>query len=441
MKACTKTAWIFCLYVGVVNAAWSLPSPVSATDGSVCNPQVGMDSDGNAVAVWVNFGETNWSILSSTKLRDGCWQNPSTILSAQDRIPSDPQLAVDPSGNAVALWVEEDSVIHTSERSYGGDWVEDPATISLSGFPWSFSQFPRVIVDADGNAAAVWKMFNEKNFLILASMRPCGYVWQTIPDAISDSSHDGNCPQIAVDPSGNAVAVWQEYDGKNLLIKAAQKPFGGSWQSPAALISQPLCDSVNPRVIVDAAGTFTVVWECFLERTWAAIQASQKSVDGSWTTPEIVSKTLSFSLNQEAQLAVDGEGNVMVVWTSSSKEDFSIQCSLQPKGGSWQEVPDRLSLVTHDAFCPKIGFDANGNAVAAWLEQSGYGVEVAASVKPSGGGWQSSPDILSAADKNAGSLQFAVSSNGTAVAVWREVYRNSLDMVSPSAIVSSLWQN
>ena len=443
MKAFTRTVrivWSFCLYAGAVHATWSLPSQVSATDGSVCDPQVSMDSDGSAVVVWLNFGETNWSIQSATKLRDGCWQNPSTVLSAQDRIPHDPRIAVDPSGTAVVLWVEEDSVIHASERFYGGDWKEDPDTISLSETPAAFSQFQRVAIDADGNATAVWKMFNGEHFVILASARPCGYIWQTAPDTLSEPGRDGNSPEVAVDSNGNAVAVWQQYDGVNLLINASQKPFGGSWQPSASVISRSLCNSVNPRVAADADGNVTVVWECCLDGTWG-IQAAQKPLNGIWTDPETISGSLSASsLNQEAQLAIDPSGNVMAVWTASSKEGSSIHFSLKPKGGSWQEVPDALSLVGHGVFCPKIGVDSGGSATVVWLDSDGYRVGVEALVKPSGGSWQSSPDSLSSAYKNAGSLQLAVSADGTAAAVWREIDRSAPDESCTSAVVSSFLQ-
>ena len=433
--------WAFSLCcAGPLGASWSSPCSVSEVGGgSVCDPQIAVDSNGNVTAVWVNFGETYWSIQSSTKPNGGSWQETPDVLSAQDHIPTAPQIAVDPSGNTVVVWVEKDSVIRASARPCGGGWQRGADTLSSSELPATFSQLPHVVIDANGNATAVWKLFDGNDFIIQASSRPYGGVWQTVPDAVSGEGAGNNCPQAAVDSRGNAVAVWQQNDGSNLLINVSQKPFEGSWQDPSTAISQRYCDSVNPQVAADANGNVTAVWECCLDGAWG-IQSSTKPVNGSWTDPVTISTlTEPRSFSQAARLAIDGDGNATAVWVGYSESGSSIQSSSRPYGGVWQAVPDVLSLENHDVTCPNIGVDFSGNMTAVWMDLAGYGMAIAASAKPYGGSWQSSPDILSAIYKNAGSPQLASSPDGTATVVWRESDWNYFEMPHPSAIMSSTY--
>ena len=64
---------------------------------------------------------------------------------------------------------------------------------------------------------------------------------------------------IAVDPSGNAVAVWTRNDGTNGRIQAAYRPAGGSFGTPAT-ISDPGGDASAPHVSMDNSGRAAIAW-------------------------------------------------------------------------------------------------------------------------------------------------------------------------------------
>lgn len=55
--------------------------------------------------------------------------------------------------------------------------------------------------------------------------------WSFPPVTISSASLASSDPQVAIDASGNAAAIWLE----NGFIKASVKPVSGSWSSATTI--------------------------------------------------------------------------------------------------------------------------------------------------------------------------------------------------------------
>src|ERR1700733_14587007 len=98
-------------------------------------------------------------------------------------------------------------------------------------------------------------------------------------------------PLVQIDPSGNAVALWQE-DGLNTLINAATSAsFGKAWTAPV-LLSDPSLNSSIPTLVMDSNGNAFAFWlsgysliGC--DGLYAAILPSGES----WSTPVMLSTT------------------------------------------------------------------------------------------------------------------------------------------------------
>lgn len=69
---------------------------------------------------------------------------------------------------------------------------------------------------------------------------------------------DGRTPQVGIDASGNAVAVW----GQGSHIWSARYLAGTGWQAPTNIDSAAATINANqPRIAVDANGNALAVWE------------------------------------------------------------------------------------------------------------------------------------------------------------------------------------
>ena len=135
---------------------WQGPLEISGPGSG--EPAVGMDSDGNALAVWnfepeVGFGEAE---LASLPVGEETWTEPITLSERLAGEGAAPKVAVDPAGRAMAIWTAWDGtaqVVEAASGTVGGSWGS-PVTVSP---PASWSHRAQIAMDSAGNAAAVWR--------------------------------------------------------------------------------------------------------------------------------------------------------------------------------------------------------------------------------------------------------------------------------------------
>ena len=127
------------------------------------------------------------------------------------------------------------------------------------------AEAPRIALDAAGDATAVWLHFDGANYIVQSAARPAGGSWSA-PVDLSAPGEDADAPQVAVDPGGDATAVWTRFNGaetgSNSIVQAASRAPGGSWSAPVDL-SLVERNAEIPEVALDAAGDATAVWRRF----------------------------------------------------------------------------------------------------------------------------------------------------------------------------------
>ena len=207
---------------------------------------------------------------------------------------------------------------------------------------------------------------------------------------LSDPGQDGFEPQVAVDGSGNVIAVWTRSDGTNLRIQSADRTPSGPWSTPQTL-SDPLQDASQPQVAVDPSGDALVVWTRF-DGTNLRIQADYRPAGGSFGTPVTVSDP-----GQPASgpsVAMDNNGKGVIVW---SREDavaptgkLRVQSVVRDPGvGGGFSAVQTLSLSGQDAFDAKVaaGPAVDNNAVVVWTRSDGTNLRVQSSRRRDPGGY------------------------------------------------------
>lgn len=115
-------------------------------------------------------------VQAATRLANGMWQ-PLIDLTSPDSVPSnreldgEPKVAVGPRGNTIAVWehVSDGESIQAAEGTAGGAWQSHtelgPSTFG-GGQQLRFSN-PQVAVDDRGNAVAVWSSQVPTNRMII----------------------------------------------------------------------------------------------------------------------------------------------------------------------------------------------------------------------------------------------------------------------------------
>ena len=167
------------------------------------------DLSGNALAANVS-----WSFTTA----DGAWGSAALIETDNTGIAYQPQIAVDSSGNALAVWTQSDGARFNilANRFDGNSWG---SAVLIETDNAGFAYQPQIAVDSSGNALAVWAQSDGTRVNIRAN-RFNGSNWGNAVLIETNNDGDADSPQIAIDSSGNALVVWRQYDGTRTNIWA-----------------------------------------------------------------------------------------------------------------------------------------------------------------------------------------------------------------------------
>jgi LPXTG-motif cell wall-anchored protein len=235
---------------------WSPPADLSAIGEDASSPQVTVDSDGLATAVWQRSNGVNTIIQSSTSLNGGPWSSPPANLSAIGEDASSPQVTVDSDGLATAVWQRFQGgtrFIQSSSSLEGGTWSTG-VNVSLSG-EHSFNS--QVTVDSNGLVTAIWERSGTQK-RIQSSTSLDGVTWST-PVNLFITDRNATVPQVTVDFAGLATAIWQRFDGQGYSIQSSTSLNGGLWSTPVTL-SVGEGDAFSPQLALGQSSRVTAVW-------------------------------------------------------------------------------------------------------------------------------------------------------------------------------------
>ena len=302
-------------------APGSRQSICPAPDRNAAYPRVAVGSGGVAYAVWVsNYATDNEVVQAAARSAGGTWQ-PPVDLSTAGRIYDSPRVANDSAGDAVAVWGWHDrsdtgnEVVQAATRPARGGW-RAPVTLSPAGH---YADFPSVAMNPAGVAYAVWRDPAGSGF-VQAAARPAGGVWQP-PVTLSTADWNSWEPQVALNAAGDAVAVWEatpagELTEDHAVVQAAARSAHAEtrfWQAPVNLSAPGPTGS--PEVALDPAGDAVAVWEDYDPSSSNDVvrAATRTAASGAWQAPIMLSaadQNNSFS----PQIALDSAGDALAVW-------------------------------------------------------------------------------------------------------------------------------
>ncbi len=302
---------------------WTTPTTLSALGQNAFNPQVGMDSSGNAVAGWIQSGFFRYA----TKLAAGNWSAATTVSLSGTTVM---RLAVDPAGNATAIWIES-GTLKASNLPFGGTWAA--ATTLGTG-----ASAPQLATDAGGNAVAVWV----SGGMVLSKTRLFGGLWSLVADTLAAA---GDTPQVAIGSNGTVVAVWHNTVSSVETIFAATKTIALGLWSVGTTISTANINSIIPSIAVDSNGNALAIWFIYIPFqlpggkivNLSNVQAASLPVSGSWSTPVNISDTGILNLQGlVSRVNFDALGNGIAMWNLTfDGYNFGVEANLLSSKGSW----------------------------------------------------------------------------------------------------------
>jgi hypothetical protein len=273
---------------------------------------------------------------------------------------------------------------------------------------------PHVVLDSGGNATAVWERWNGADIIVESAYRPAGEEWEAPvnisavpPEEAEPGAFNASSPQVAVDGAGDVTVIWERYAGVKLLLQVVERPAGGEWGAPVTIGEVNLGPSPEPWIAADSAGDALAVW-----KHGEVVESAFHPAAGEWEAPVPISPEESFV----PQAAMNAAGDATVVWMHFDGSDYVVESAFLPGGGEW-EAPTLVSEPGESAGNPHIALDAAGNTLVAWRGESEGDEYVRTSYRPVEGEWEA-PTNASAKGEQVQSIRDAVDPAGDAIVAW-----------------------
>jgi hypothetical protein len=327
---------------------------------------------------------------SDSALAAPSWSAPKSLASVTlFNLPSNTaSVAVAPTGNAVAVWVNEATGAVQYARRSAGAWTSARALYTPSAAKNETTGDARVVMEPSGTAVAIfWStvpgalqycvsggrvvrcLGPSKSFAKVATLAPGATSWTRLN--VSAQGIGVSATQIGIDQSGTAIASWTylEKAGVRPVIQAVIRPAGSAWSVPQTVYSSANAISL-PILSVGPAGDAVLAWQEKPAAAGSPIAIRSLSLSrGAWGLAEDVAAP-SGSL-WTLRSAIDANGQVALVWDDT----YAVRASRRVQG-AWS-APDTLVSAPgriyayggpYMAFAPDIAADGLGNFLVAWLE-------------------------------------------------------------------------
>jgi VCBS repeat-containing protein len=382
------------------------PTPGTPSGTTRRKPQLAVAANGNAVAVWV---ENVYSVAASFYSPDTGWSNPEHIFENMvtgDGGTIDLRVAMDASGNVLVVW-ENDMVgvmhhILYNRYSPGVGWTGSLTLPRLVNDLQFVGREPELAMLPNGSAVAMWLQgggggFNQSR------------MWSSRYDLATDSwsapeevdSQDTASPfygriivgkkSLVMDSAGVASAVWAQYDGTRMHI-LFNRLNGNTWGTPAVVETydevELQSNAYDVRASVDGSGDIMAMW-LQVDGDEGHYVANRYVPGTGWGTQLNIGEYVHVghvANSTDFDIVSNAAGDTVAVWTLVSgigDENVPYPVYLSANEyyaatGEWgtEEVIDRTARfpgdVEGDASKPAVAIDAQGNAIAVWVqEQSG----------------------------------------------------------------------
>jgi hypothetical protein len=407
--------------------AWGITTLIETDNaGDAKNPQVAVDASGNAVAVWSQYDDIDWGFsIWSNRYTAGTGWGTATLIDTDMRDAYDPQVAVDASGNAVAVWSQDDgsrnniwSNRYSTSTGWGTATLIETDNVGGAGHP-------QVAINASGNAVAVWSQSDGTRNNIWSNRYTTGTGWGTASLIETDNKGSAGYPQVAVDASGNAVAVWYQYDGTRNNIWSNNYTAGTGWGTAIMIETDNVGWAYYPQVSMNASGNAVAVWYQG-GGMYLNIWANCYTAGIGWGTATLI-ETDNAGFAIDPQVAVDASGNAVAVWSQADGMNYNLCSNNYTPLTGWGTATLIETNNEGWATYPQVAMDASGNAVAVWSQDNAVAVSSQddatliistwSNIYIAGTGWGTAT-LIETDMGHTFDPQVAIDASGNAVAVW-----------------------
>ncbi len=355
-------------------STWSTPNSTTLENATtaVTAESIAFDGNGNGIAIWLQGGTL---FAKSYTQSTNAWSASMTLGTAA----SAANLSMSANGNGLVTWVNSNNVL--ARRYAAGAWT-GAAAETIENAAGAASSPVGAINDA-GQATVTFVQATGATNDVYAN-RFTGGAWQTAATLIESNSNSvasTMTPRVAIDAQGNANAVWLQKNGAQTTDSVYSNryntdatpyytiPSGASW---SAIASAVYGSTAPASQLQSALGNppLTAAWSSIAQTVYgdSAAGGPLQTALGNPTLTVGLRLTVPSSLTYSP---VSAPANSAALSTTDIQTtNYSLNAAaLTNPGAGWVGPTLPLESSTGPASNPLIQFDQNGNGIAVWIQQ------------------------------------------------------------------------
>jgi hypothetical protein len=414
-------AAIHCLWWNLYTAGdgWMGGTPLHVVpSGQAGAPRIVLNGAGDATAVWIQEDAPLGAVLASRWTPATGWSSCRYVQTGTPKQAFEMAAEGNAAGEVVVVWRQDDDGFHNL-------WANRYAPATGWGIAQKLENAntgpvaaPDVAVDAAGNAIAVWEQNDGVRWNLWTNRYTAGTGWGTAELLETDDLGQAHMVDVAVEPGGTAMAVWQQDDGTETNIWARRYTTAGGWGAAEVIETRP-GNAELPKVAVDPAGHATAVWQ--QSETYLDMWANRYTAGSGWGTAQRL-ENVDAGAAQYAAITLLPGGGAMVAWVQSLDGTYGHAWASRYASGSGWTAPELIEGENSGSvYLPQLASDPRGNVMAVWHQFDGTRFNAWANRWTPSAGW--GPAELLELDSlgSATNPRVALDPSGEAAAVWRQL--------------------
>jgi hypothetical protein len=318
----------------VASGQWSVARQLSSdAAGSSHLPDLALDRAGNAVAVWhQDDGRSShfdaW--LAHYAAADDAWSAPSRFTDGGNSAFG-VRVALNPEGLGLLAWQQlrgdgmaparqPVDIAVRSLSSSGATGTLRLVNVDGVGQPVTAYVFDQLAlsVNAGGAAAVLWSQRSTlaQPMAVAAALYRPATGWQAVSTITRDLNEDSHNPQVALDPAGNAIAVWQQQTDYGAYGGANRYVAGSGWGTASFFVDSRLGDAFAPSLAMDAQGNASVAWYRWSVGNRVDVMLNRYLPDSGWAQAQVFATlgTQASMVQLPPHVVANASGQTLVLW-------------------------------------------------------------------------------------------------------------------------------
>jgi len=352
-------------------------------------PTVAVASDGTALAAWAGWQSdlAAYAVMYATYTPAEGWGRVRVIADACFNANLDaPSVAVSPSGTFLLAWANHDTgYVCQGPTVWAMFWNASGVMVPMvAGIASANVYDPQAGIDDLGNGIVLFRASDGVQTNLTAWRYTPAGGWN--PSEVLDSQMAAvMASSLAVDPAGNAVAVWRQDDGVAPRAFARRYTAGVGWGATETIDNGPLA-VIQVAVALDAGGNgFAAIRQT--DGAHYRVYVNTFAAAAGWGTPAAISPADSLE-TYGVSVAGSAGGDFAVAWTQGPGPDFDVRAATFTAAAGWTAAVRVTAGGTGDAYANAVSVTPEGAVYVSLYEMTPSGASnVFVAIAIPGGAW------------------------------------------------------